>query len=147
MNFRRKAQSDDRLFFNVTSLVDVMMVLVVFLLLTWSTSRIESELNIQLPSSTTVPKESAVKSPVIVNIREDGKITVNRRELEDEEVRNMLATVVKLDEQQTVVLRADKHVSYERILQVLDLCNEAGVSSVGFGALPLAAKPAKKESS
>lgn len=140
MNFRRKSQPDDRLIFNVTSLVDVMMVLVVFLLLTWSTSRIESELKIDLPASSTAPQQSAIRSPVIVNIRPDGKITVNRREMSDAETQSMLAGVVKLDPQQTVILRADKQVSYERILQVLDVCNQAGVVSVGFGALPVAPK-------
>ena len=137
MNFRRKGQQDDRLLFNVTSMVDVMMVLVVFLLLTWSTSRIESELKIDLPVSSTAPQQSAIQSPVVVNIRPDGKITVNRREMSDAEAQTMLAGVVKLDPQQTVILRADKQVSYERILQVLDVCNQVGVVSVGFGALPV----------
>lgn len=147
MNFRRKTQADDRLYFNVTSMVDVMMVLVVFLLLTWSTSRIESELKVELPTSATAPQHSVVRSPVIVNIKPDGKISVNQRELGDKETRSMLEGVVKLDSQQTVILRADKAVPYQRILQVLDLCNQAGVSSVGFGALPLSnATGAKKTS-
>lgn len=77
-----------------------------------------------------------------MNIGPDGAIAVNRREMSDDAARDMLAGVVKLDPQQTVILRADKHVPYERIMRVLDLCNRAGVVSVGFGALPLAANPA-----
>ena len=138
MNFRRKITNESPLIFNVTSMVDVLLVLVIFLLLSWSTSRIESELAIQLPASSTAPQASAAHSPVIVNIRPDGHITVNHRELDDAATRQMLAEVVKLDPGETVILRADKAVSYERILQVLDLCNGAGVSSVGFGALPMA---------
>jgi len=54
----------------------------------------------------------------------------------------VLAEVIKLYLGDTAVLRADKGVAHERILQVLDLCNGAGVSSVGFGVLPTAKQTA-----
>lgn len=141
MNFRKKLADHSQIIFNVTSMVDVLLVLVLFLLLTWSTAQVESELGIQLPSSTTAPQQSQVRSPVVVNVRGDGKVTVNKREMGDEAVRDLLAGMIKLDPRQTVILRADKAVPYDRILDLLDVCNQAGVASVGFGALPAKAKP------
>lgn len=136
MKFRRESQSDWPIFFNVTSLVDILLVLVIFLLATWAQGRIESEVGIELPASSTAPQQSPLRSPVVVNISTGGGIMVNKRQLDDAGLRELLAKVVKLDAGQTVVLRADKGVSYERMLQVLDLCKEADVASVGFGALP-----------
>lgn len=136
MKFRRENQSDWPIFFNVTSLVDILLVLVIFLLATWAQGRIESEVGIELPASTTAPQQSTLRSPVVVNINTSGGIMVNKRSLDDAGLRELLDKVVKLDSGQTVVLRADKGVSYERMLQVLDLCKEANVASVGFGALP-----------
>lgn len=136
MKFRRESQGDWPIFFNVTSLVDILLVLVIFLLATWAQGRIESEVGIELPASSTAPQQSPLRSPVVVNIGTGGGITVNKRQLDDAGLRELLAKVVKLDAGQTVVLRADKGVSYERMLQVLDLCKEADVASVGFGALP-----------
>ena len=141
MTFRSARQTPQGLFFNVTSLVDVLLVLVIFLLVSWTESRVESELAIELPKSSSAPQRSALKSPIIVNIQPGGVITVNQRPMEDVKLREMLSSLVKLDAGQSVVLRSDKSVSYERILQVLDLCNESGVTALGFGALPPNVKP------
>ena len=66
---------------------------------------------------------------------------MNQRPIKDAGLRDMLSSLVKLDAGQSVVLRSDKSVPYERILQVLDLCNESGVTALGFGALPPNVKP------
>ncbi|MCX6974248.1 MAG: biopolymer transporter ExbD [Verrucomicrobia bacterium] len=141
MTFRSARQTPQGLFFNVTSLVDVLLVLVIFLLVSWTESRVESELAIELPKSSSAPQHSALKSPILVNIRPGGEITVNQRPIKDAGLRDMLSSLVKLDAGQSVVLRSDKSVPYERILQVLDLCNESGVTALGFGALPPNVKP------
>ena len=141
MTFRSARQTPQGLFFNVTSLVDVLLVLVIFLLVSWTESRVESELAIELPKSSSAPQHSALKSPILVNIRPGGEITVNQRPIKDAGLRGMLSSLVKLDAGQSVVLRSDKSVPYERILQVLDLCNESGVTALGFGALPPNVKP------
>ncbi|MEI8284384.1 MAG: biopolymer transporter ExbD [bacterium] len=141
MTFRSARQTPQGLFFNVTSLVDVLLVLVIFLLVSWTESRVESELAIELPKSSSAPQHSVLKSPILVNIRSGGEITVNQRPIKDAGLRDMLSSLVKLDAGQSVVLRSDKSVPYERILQVLDLCNESGVTALGFGALPPNVKP------
>jgi biopolymer transport protein ExbD len=141
MTFRSARQTPQGLFFNVTSLVDVLLVLVIFLLVSWTESRVESELAIELPKSSSAPQHSVLKSPILVNIRSGGEIAVNQRPIKDAGLRDMLSSLVKLDAGQSVVLRSDKSVPYERILQVLDLCNESGVTALGFGALPPNVKP------
>jgi biopolymer transport protein TolR len=141
MTFRSAKQTPQGIYFNVTSFVDIMLVLVIFLLVTWTESRVETDLGIELPKSSSAPQRSALKSPILVNIRPGGGITVNQRPIEDAGLREMLSSLIKLDAGQSVVIRSDKSVAYERILQVLDLCNESGVTALGFGALPPNAKP------
>jgi biopolymer transport protein ExbD len=140
MTFRSATKPPTGIFFNVTPFVDILLVLVIFLLVSWAESRIESDVGIELPKSSSAPQQSSLKSPIMVNIRPGGGVMVNQRTLDDAGLRDMLSNLVKLNSGQSVVLRADKTVSYERILQVLDLCNEAGVTSLGFGALPPGAK-------
>jgi len=141
MTFRSATKPPQGIFFNITSLVDVLLVLVIFLLVSWAETRIESEVGIELPKSSTAPQQSALKSPILVNIRNGGALMVNQRQLQDDALRTMLKNLISIEAGQSVVLRADKSVSYERILQVLDLCNEAGVTSLGFGALPPGVQP------
>ena len=136
MNFRKSLTRQDPLLFNVTSLVDILMVLVVFLLMTWATTQVESDIGIKLPSTNTGEVRNATFTQVTVNIRSDNTLTVNKKELDDEGLVEMLGRLAKLNPNQLVIVRADKSVPYERMLRVLDLCRQAGINEIGFGSVP-----------
>lgn len=136
MNFRKSLVRQDPLLFNVTSLVDILMVLVVFLLMTWATTQVESDIGIQLPSTKSGEARNISPTQITVNIRADSTITVNQQEVTDAELTEKLARLAKLNANQLVIVRADKSVSYERMLHVLDLCRESGISNIGFGSVP-----------
>ena len=123
------------MYFNVTSFVDILMVLVIFMLVSWSTARIESDVGINLPSSSSSAPRNPAPAPVIINVRVDGTMAVNQKEISDEGLINMLGRLVKLQPAQVAVVRADRVVAYERVLKVLDYCREAGITQVGFSAL------------
>ena len=135
MKFQTSQVGSGPLYFNVTSFVDILMVLVIFMLVAWSTARIESDVGIQLPTSSSSAPRNPAPTPVIVNVRADGSMAVNQKEITDNGLIRMLGQLVKLQPGQVAVVRADRHVPYERVLKVLDYCREAGISQVGFSAL------------
>ncbi|MEI6278100.1 MAG: biopolymer transporter ExbD [Verrucomicrobiae bacterium] len=141
MNFRSGQAGATPLYFNVTSFVDILMVLVIFMLLSWSTARIESDVGINLPASSSSAPRNPVPAPVIINVRVDGTMAVNQKTISDEELIQMLGRLVKLQPAQVAVVRADRAVAYERVLKVLDYCREAGITQIGFSAL----MPSKKD--
>jgi len=128
------------LYFNVTSFVDILMVLVIFMLVSWTTARIESDVGIRLPTSSSSAPRNPAPAPVIINVRMDGTMAVNQKEISDGDLIQMLGRLVKLQPAQVAVVRADRSVAYERVLKVLDYCREAGITQVGFSAL----MPSKK---
>jgi len=128
------------LYFNVTSFVDILMVLVIFMLVSWTTARIESDVGIRLPTSSSSAPRNPAPAPVIINVRVDGTMAVNQKEISDGDLIQMLGRLVKLQPAQVAVVRADRSVAYERVLKVLDYCREAGITQVGFSAL----MPSKK---
>ena len=136
MNFRKSLTRQDPLLFNVTSLVDILMVLLVFLLMTWATTQVESDIGITLPSSNTGEVRNASFTQVTINIRPDNTLTVNQKELDDDGLVEMLEKLAKLNPNQLVIIRADRSVPYERMLRVLDLCRKAGINEIGFGSVP-----------
>lgn len=135
MKFQTGQVAAAPLYFNVTSFVDILMVLVIFMLVAWSTARIESDVGIQLPTSSSSAPRNPAPAPVIVNVRADGAMSVNQKEISDNDLIEMLGKLVKLQPGQVAVLRADRQVPYDRVLKVLDYCREAGISQVGFSAL------------
>ena len=135
MKFQTGQTSATPLYFNVTSFVDILLVLVIFMLVAWSTARIESDVGIQLPTSSSSTPRNPSPVPVIVNVRADGGMSVNQKPITDEELIQMLGKLAQLQPGQVAVVRADRQVPYERVLKVLDYCREAGISQVGFSAL------------
>ena len=112
------------------------MVLLVFLLMTWATTQVESDIGISLPSSNTGEIRNANFTQVTINIRPDNTLTVNQKELDDTALVEMLEKLAKLNPNQLVIVRADRSVPYERMLRVLDLCRQAGINEIGFGSVP-----------
>jgi len=135
MKFQSRQVGASPLTFNVTSFVDILMVLVIFMLVAWSTAKVESDVGINLPTSSSSAPRNPAPVPVIINVRSDGLMSVNQREITDDDLIQMLDKLVKLQPAQVAVVRADKTVPYERVLKVLDYCREAGITQVGFSAL------------
>jgi biopolymer transport protein ExbD len=135
MKFPSRPVGGNPLTFNVTSFVDILMVLVIFMLVAWSTAKVESDVGINLPTSSSSAPRNPAPAPVIINVRSDGLMSVNQREIADADLIQMLEKLVQLQPAQVAVVRADKTVPYERVLKVLDYCREAGITQVGFSAL------------
>ena len=113
-------------------LVDVLLLLLIFFLLTWNAARNENELDIKIPKATTAKEKTAPIGDVIVNVKADGSVVVNRRTLAGPDLLNLLKGLVQLNPDQAVVIRGDQAGEYKNIVNVLDICSQAGVTSVAF---------------
>ncbi len=113
-------------------LVDVLLLLLIFFLLTWNAARNENELDIKIPKATAAKEKTAPIGDVIVNVKADGSVVVNRRALSGPDLLNLLKGLVQLNPDQAVVIRGDQAGEYKNIVNVLDICSQAGVTSVAF---------------
>lgn len=113
-------------------LVDVLLLLLIFFLMTWNAARNENELDVKLPSATAAKETTAPAGPVVVNVKTDGTVIVNRRTLGAPELAELLQNLVQLDPQQAVVIRGDETGAYKNVVDVLNICSQAGVSNVAF---------------
>jgi biopolymer transport protein ExbD len=69
---------------------------------------------------------------VVVNVKADGNVVVNRRTLTGAELGDMLRNLVQLYPEQAVVIRGDETGAYKNVVGVLNICSEAGVTNVAF---------------
>ncbi len=113
-------------------LVDVLLLLLIFFLLTWNAARNENELDVKLPSASAAKENAAPAGPVVVNVKTDGTVIVNRRTLNATELGDLLRNLVQLDQQQAVVIRGDETGAYKHVVDVLNICSQAGVANVAF---------------
>ncbi len=113
-------------------LVDVLLLLLIFFLMTWNAARNENELDVKVPKASAAKEKSAPIGDVIVNVKADGNVVVNRRSLSGPDLTAMLKGLVKLNADQAVVIRGDEAGAYKNIINVLNICSEAGVTNVAF---------------
>ncbi len=113
-------------------LVDVLLLLLIFFLMTWNAARNENELDVKVPKASAAKEKMAPIGDVIVNVKADGNVVVNRRTLNGPELTDLLKGLVHLNADQAVVIRGDEAGAYKNIVNVLNICSEAGVTNVAF---------------
>ena len=123
----------------LTSLIDAFSILVIYLLMSFSSAGEMSYANsdVKLPKAQTI--ERLDKYPVI-------QITKEQYLIEDKKVtsKEMVSILVSLkkslakfsvQDQETITVQADKKIEYSRLSSVIQACSHAGFSNIKFAVL------------
>jgi biopolymer transport protein ExbD len=113
----------------MTPLIDMVFILLIFFVVTTSFVS-ETGLDIQRPrssSSETLPHEN-----VPVAIDANGRITVDGRRIGLLSIRPFLQKKLRMQPGLAVVLVADKTISVDRVVRVMDEIRAAGISEVAL---------------
>lgn len=134
MNFRRALRRDEPEI-NFIPLIDVLLVILIFLMVTTTFSKY-SELQVNLPSTSANP---APERPVeiVVGVGPDGRYTIDRRPVAfrdaagfGQELRR--ATANRRDP--VLVIFADAGASHQSVINVMESARLAGLPKVTFAA-------------
>ena len=131
MNFRRHAEPRV-LGFLIAPMVDILMVLLVFFIVTWNFALSENELDVRVPSAAKANEPQPYVGQVVINVKANGTIVVNRQQKTVRELLDQLKKLAQLYPDQAVIVRGDEAVDYKHIVQVLDICREADIWNVAF---------------
>ena len=111
----------------LTSMLDVIFLLLCFFVTASVFSQWESELSISLPSASSAETPGRLPGEVILNVASDGSVTVNARKLTLDDLGARLRKVAEFYPGQPVVIRADRETSYDSLVKVIDTCRNVGV--------------------
>lgn len=131
MNFRSRAQPEAP-GFQIAPMIDVVFLLLIFFLVTWNFARQETELDVKVPTAREGKENRRAIGEVILNVRADGSIVMNRRTYTPDELQSALARIAQMYPDQAVVLRGDENTDYKFIVDVLDICRSANIWNVAF---------------
>jgi len=135
MNFRRHAKPE--VFgFQIAPMVDILLVLLVFFIVTWNFSLSEKELDVKIPTATNAKDTDPYVGQVVVNVKTDGSLVFNRQPISADELVAKLRELAKLYPDQAVILRGDQNADYKFIVNVLDICRQANIWNVAFATAP-----------
>jgi len=91
----------------------------------------ESRIIIKLPQADikTPPEQ---KEPIIVNINSRNEVFLSNKPKNIKELKIELETLIAFNKMRPVIVRADKGVLFERVVQVLDVAKNSGVERLGI---------------
>jgi biopolymer transport protein ExbD len=113
---------------NMTPLIDVVFLLLIFFLVATRFEEEERQLDIVLPQASEAQPLTSVPRELYINVDQKGNFTVNGRRLTERELFGGLRQAAANNPgQQTVIIRADKRCELEYVVTAMDLCNKAKI--------------------
>ena len=115
---------------SLTPLIDVVFLLLIFFLVTSEFEEEERRLDIVLPTATSAVPMTNKPREIIVDIASDGQMYLHGQITPLDELERLMSLAVnKNPTNQTVVIRADHRTSFQPVVNVMDVCNQTGISS------------------
>ena len=126
MNFRKTSRSALPTF-QMTSMMDIIFLILFFFVTTSIYSQWENEITITLPTAQSGKVPNRLPGEIIINVAKDGRVSVNQQDLTLDALKARLDRLARYFPGQPVVLRADKETRYESLMKVIDTCRKADI--------------------
>ncbi len=114
---------------NVTPLVDVMLVLLIFMI---AAPMLHQGIEVALPRAEATNLPMRVEDPLVLSIDRDGRTFVRDTPVEREDLVDMLKTEIAGQGDDSVFLKGDREAPYGEVIEVLDLLHRGGIVRVGM---------------
>lgn len=114
-------------YLNMTPMVDVILNLLIFFMLGTRFAEEERQLNIQLPTVSHAQPLTAPPDEIIINVFADGRMVVNQKPASPAELESLLVAARERFQDQAVLVRGDGKGQYQSIMDVLSVCQKAGI--------------------
>lgn len=137
MHGSRAADDEPMAEMNFIPLIDIALTLVIILMVTTAFIK-QPGVNLRLPE--TVTREGAPETPkdLVVAVAADGSFFLDGVKQTPPELQGRLRTLAVKNKEARVMIKGDRKVQYESVMQVMDLARQAGLTRV---VLPTDPKP------
>jgi biopolymer transport protein ExbD len=125
---------------NITPLLDLAFVLLVIFVIT--TTPLVTDVNLQLPTASSRPKDSP-KKPNYVSVNGEGRLFLNMRPMELTDLYNEIVRLRQENPDLSVIVRGDSGISYQYVVNVLEVLQQANVVKVSLATEPIAGQKPK----
>ena len=133
MNFRR-GRSHEEPEINLIPLIDVLLVILIFLMVTTTYSKF-SGLEINLPTADAPPPEQQQPNEVNVVLTAGGEVMINREPVGVRDVAAISLALKKASgtaKEPVVIINADAKTAHQSVIDVMQAAQQAGLSHISF---------------
>jgi len=135
MNLRRRI-TQEPMQLQLAPMIDVIMFLLCFFLLTWNLSRYEQDIAVKVPTARNGEAPKSLPGEIILNLKQDGTVELERSAVTIPQLQAKLAEISQVYPDQPVILRGAEEVPYKFVVKVLDTCRAARLTNIFFSVNP-----------
>jgi len=135
MDWRPRKQRKINAEINVVPYIEVMTVLLVIFMLT--SPMLTQGVDVNLPQAGAEPVETEDEEPLVLTVDREGQYYINvggddRVAISRDEVASRVGKVLASAPQKMLLVRGDRDVSYDQVVQLMVLLQQVGATSVGL---------------
>lgn len=134
MNIRDEEGADE-LILNLTPMIDVIFLLLIFFMVATTFQDPEREMDVDLPEASSGSPLNEDQDDLIINILRDGSIVLFEKPTTREDLVRILNQRAQQDPETPVTIRGDRLVKHEAVVSVMDACGMAGLRQLSLGTL------------
>lgn len=130
---RLTSEKKKKILLNITPLVDVLLILIVFFVVT-STFMEQPGIKLELPKSRTADLQRVEKAILIVS--DDSKLFFRNKEISLQELPSILNDEMQESVDRSLIVSADKVVQHGLIVSIMDIARQSGVEKLVVSTEP-----------
>ena len=123
-----KGQKKDELDVNITPLIDVVFLLLIFFMVSTTFDR-ESEIQVTLPEAAIDEPLSAENEPIEVTVSSEGNFFVNGQRVVNSQIQTLKQALVKVAngrKDPPIIISADANATHQAVVTVMDASRQLG---------------------
>ncbi len=118
---------------NLVPMMDVLMtILTFFIIISMTLTAQQRSVNIDLPSTNAGANDVNAPDPLIIGLTRQGQIAIADKLVTEAQLNQQMQTYLQTNPQGAVVLKADKKLPYEQVIQVLGKMRNVGGDRVSL---------------
>ncbi len=125
-----KIKQKKKIIINITSLIDVMFLLLIFLLIS-STFLEQPGIKLELPE--TKNSDTVKQREFTLFVDKEGKIFLNKTEVSEVELEEKIKKVLPEMKDKAIILKADNKTSHGMVVKIMDIIKKSGVKKLVIG--------------
>jgi biopolymer transport protein ExbD len=126
-----KTQIDDTPTLNLTSMIDVLFLLIIFFMVATKFDEFERNIDVTVPEVAQAGDTTPPKQPLSVNVFADGHVELDGESISLDELTRRLAGSRGLGDP-SIVIRGDGACPFQHVAAALAACRQANISELGI---------------
>ena len=124
--------------FNMTPMIDVVFLLIIFFLVSSHLAKQESQMEIDLPNAESGLESDVSTTPrIVINVTSSGQLLISGRRVSEFEVEDRLVEHVQNNGPNVEVrIRSDRQIPFAQVRPVMLACAKMGIWNVAFSVYP-----------